>query len=352
MKIGLIAHDAHPICEPFQGGLEMITQLLVEELIVRGHEVTTLCKKGSQLSGKLIYYPCPERDIKIKKSSNELIEFGVFNKAANYFMSGNFDIIHNFSLSHHAIILGSLCAKPFITSFHTPVFENLNIAINAVSSHPNQTFTAVSKSLSSFYEEHIMEVLTIYNGIKLDNWNVSLFKKNYYSWCGRICKEKGLWETMDLCHENSIKLKFAGPISDEGYFDEFILPRLKVYDNCEYVGHLKHESINRLLANSRAFIFSSTWEEPYGLVVAEALASGTPVVANDIGAVGEIIDEKSGTLFNLKNPETFSLALHKSENLKSEDCRMRAEEFCSHHKMVTAYEDLYSIMVEPKLVQL
>lgn len=352
MNIGIIAHDAHPICEPFQGGLEMITHLLVNELVDRGHNVTTLCLLGSQLSGRMVHYSSLTHNDNKQGQSSELLDFGRFYKSAIDFLDFDFDVIHNNSLNHHAIILGSLYPIPFITSFHTPVFKNLNVAIQAVQKNPNQVFTAVSNSLQSIYNKHLPHIKTVYNGIDINSWSVSDAKQNYYSWCGRICKEKGLWEIMDLCEQNAIQLKFAGPISDSKYFNDYIKPRLNTYNKCEYLGHLNQSEINGLLSNSKGFIFSSTWQEPYGLVIAEALASGIPVLANDIGAAKEIIEYQSGVLFSLDNPETFKLALAEISKLKSEDCRTRAEEFCSHHKMVSSYEELYSLVSRSKAVQL
>ncbi len=352
MKIGIIAHDAHPICEPFEGGLEMITYLLVDELVRRGHQVTTLCNEGSQLSGNMVFYLDSQNIGMNKLDRSPLAEFGKFFKSATEFLNNNFDVIHNNSLTHHAIVLGQLCHIPFITSFHTPIFDNLSVGIQAVNKNPNQVFTAVSNSLRRAYEDHLPEVMTIYNGIDLDHWKTAYSKKDYYSWCGRICEEKGLRETMDLCHQNNIKLKFAGPISNSSYFENFIEPRLQSYDNCEYIGHLNQHGINSLLASSKAFIFSSIWEEPYGLVIAEALASGTPVIANDIGAASEIVTNQCGILFNLKSQESFSSALLEINKITSENCRQRAESFCSHKKMVSDYEVLYLSVSESKAVLL
>jgi len=341
MTIGIIAHDAHPIKEPYQGGLEMLTRLLVNELVARGHSVTTLCLEGSDLKGKMVFYSKIETSLSPSEAESDLHRFGHFYKSLNEFLTIQFDILHNHSLNHHAIISGSLTPIPFITSFHTPVFDNLNVALQAIHQAPNQMFTAVSNSLNSVYQEHLITLTTIYNGIDVNAWQTSSITENYFSWCGRICKEKGLIETMDLCHTNYIHLKIAGPIANQDYFDKHVQPRLLKYDCCEYVGHLGLLQVNDLYAKSRAFIFSSTWEEPYGLVIAEALASGTPVIANNIGAASEIITEDCGILFHLNEPQTFSSAILKLNSIDSRKCRERAEEFCSHLKMVDQYETLY-----------
>ncbi len=345
MKIGIIAHNAHPISQPYQGGLEMITYLIVEELAKRGHHVTTLCLKGSHLNCEMLHYEAFEHgDVE----NVCLREFGNFHNALSEFIKVEFDVIHNHSLSHYAIVFGNIIETPFLTSFHTPVFSNLNVAIRSVSRNVNQTFTAVSKSLAKTYQEFLPEVNVVYNGIDLKQWSLIEKKEDYYSWCGRICKEKGLKEILDLCDKYRLELKIIGPISNEDYYNDEIKPRLQKYTTCDYLGHLDQSQVNNVIGQSRAFIFSSTWEEPYGLVIAEALASGTPVVANTIGAVSEILTDKCGVLFNLNDENSFLAAIAGVEKLGPEDCRLRAALFCSHHKMVDDYERLYEYAIGQK----
>lgn len=345
MRIGIIAHNAHPICEPFQGGLEMLTYLLVKELVNRNHQVYTLCKQGSELKGNMVYYTDLDENWNSESSSAGLYEFGQFYSSITHFLKNDFDIIHNNSLSHHAIALGSVLNIPYLTSFHTPIFDNIHIAINAISESPNQTFTTVSDHLNMDYQHHLKDVLTVYNGIDLSKWKTSTTQENYFSWCGRICKEKGLLEIMDLCHDHNLKLKIAGPIANEIYYEEFISPRLEKYKNCEYLGHLNQEKVNQLYSQSKAFLFTSTWQEPYGLVIAEALAAGTPVIANNIGAASEILTDDCGILFDINDPETFIMAISKLSTIAPTNCRERAENFCSHHKMVDNYEEIYRQLV-------
>lgn len=349
MKIGIIAHNYHPIVEPFQGGLEMFTYLLVNELVNRNYEVFTLCNQGSELNGNMVYYTELGQNPNDDPVTFELSKFEQFYSSINNFMNNDFDIIHNHTISHHAIALGSVIDIPYVTSFHCPVFANIYAAINAIKNRPNQTFTTVSNHLKVDYEKFLKNVRTVHNGIDLGKWDISLSKENYFSWCGRICKEKGLLEIMDLCYTHNLELKIAGPIFDRIYFDEFINPRLKEYNNCEYLGHLNQKEVNQLYSHSRAFLFSSIWQEPYGMVIAEALASGTPVIANNIGAVGEILTDDCGILFDINEPETFVKAISNLNTIIPTNCRKRAEIFCSHHSMVNAYEQIYLEIASRKL---
>ncbi len=349
MKIGIIAHNYYPISEPFQGGLEMFTYLLVKELVNRNHEVYTLCNKGSKLHGKMVYYTELNQNSADDPSAIELSEFEQFYSSINEFMNNDFDVIHNHTISHHAIVLGSVIDIPFVTTFHCPVFPNIYAALNAIKNRPNQIFTTVSNHITLEFQKLLKNVRTVYNGIDLSKWDLSSSKENYFSWCGRICKEKGLLEIMDLCHDLNLELKIAGPISDPIYFDEFISPRLKEYDNCEYVGHLNQKEVNQLISRSKALLFTSIWQEPYGLVIAEALASGTPVIANNMGAASEILTDDCGILFDINEPETFVKAIASLNTIRPEDCRKRAENFCSHLRMVDDYEQIYFEITSRKI---
>jgi UDP-glucose:tetrahydrobiopterin glucosyltransferase len=343
MKIGIICHDAFPITQPFQGGLEMITFLIVEELHHRGHEVTSLCLKGSTLSGSMVYYE--EIESAEDNLEYQLEEVAAVSKSLNNFLLQDFDVVQNHSLHYQSIILGNISHHNFITTFHTPVFSFLRVAIDVVASNVRQQFIGVSDCISDLYGKTLPKVNTIHNGIDLSIWKPKLKVTDdfYYSWSGRICKEKGLAKLMGLCLKVDITLKIAGPISDTDYFESQIKPLLAL-DNFEYVGHLHQKELNEFIKNSRGYIFSSIWEEPYGLVIAEALACGVPVLANNVGAAPEILDSKSGFLFDIKKLESFKQGLNYIDSLSRKDCRNRAESFCSHHSMVDKYEALYAQM--------
>jgi len=343
MRIGILAHCAHPIGEPYAGGLEMIVSLLVDEFVKRNHEVHLLCKEGSTTRAVQHFYDnSMEFDGNAKSKASDIIEFGYFYKDVLNFCENGFDLINNHCLSHHAIIVGQLLKVPFVTTIHTPILRNFEIAEQSLSGCCNQTFVAVSKHIAQSYAKYIPSVKTIYNGIDLSKWELVREKEDYFIWCGRVCKEKGLKEIMDLSVSNGIHLKIAGPISDREYFETEITPRLSTYNKCDYLGHLNQAGLNQIIGHAKALIFSSTWQEPYGLVIAEALACGTPIVANNIGAASEILTESSGVLFELGNPDSFTKAIDSIKFVEPDHCRLRAETFCSHKVMVNAYEALFN----------
>ncbi|MBP2832923.1 glycosyltransferase [Aquimarina sp. U1-2] len=352
MNIGIIAHDAHPIAEPFQGGLEMITHLLVKELTARNHHVTVLCLKESNIDAKSINYQCVGVETDDNTPGDQIFDnIRNVTRSLTEFLSKDFDIIHNHSLHYLSIILGNQSRVPFITTFHTPIFKNLSLGLQSILPSVNQCFTAVSKSLANTYKELLPEVDTIYNGIDVDKWQYQLKShEDYYVWSGRICPEKGVTEAITHCIEANLKLKIAGPVGDTTYFTKKVLPLIETNENFEYLGHLCQTELNVVVKNAKAAIFSSTWNEPYGLVIAEALACGVPVIANAVGAASEILDTTCGSLFQLNDQKSFESAVDSCANLKRKHCRIRAVDFCSHYTMVDHYEKLYMYVLNKTLV--
>lgn len=351
MKIGIIAHDAHPLREPYQGGLEMITYLFIQSLIQYGHHVTVLCLKGSETNAEQIYYLKRGDENNWSSSSDNLLEnISNTTRVLTNFLTKDFDVIHNHSLHFLPIVMGNQLSIPFITTFHTPILKFIATAINGIALNVNQIFTAVSDSLAKEYKELLPDIIPIYNGIDCNYWKYSIDTfDNYYSWSGRICKEKGLRETIEFCEKNGLQLIIAGPIFNEKYYNDEIKPRLKTSVYCKYIGHLNQRDLNHLVMNSKAFIFSSTWNEPYGLVIAEALACGVPVIANNVGAAKEIIDDSCGTLFSLENEASFLRSVEIAKFIPRDKCRYRAETFCSHFTMTERYLELYKSLLKIKL---
>ncbi|MGB3775038.1 MAG: glycosyltransferase, partial [Leeuwenhoekiella sp.] len=134
------------------------------------------------------------------------------------------------------------------------------------------------------------------------------------------------------------------PISNEAYYNERVKPELND-ESIIYLGHLDHNSLNALIGKCRATLFLSTWEEPYGLAIAESLACGTPVVAYNKGAAPEILTPSCGVLVEEHDIKALVAATTYAMGLSRKDCRERAEKFCSIEDMVSAYEQLYAELI-------
>lgn len=348
MKIAILAHTLYPICEPYAGGMEMITHLLTKKLVARGHEVDLYAAEGSDPDLRVIPYINNRPEAASRNDEvagfNERYECYQLSAALTHIAQRGYDIVHNHTQHYLPILMGEELEVPFVTTFHTPAFEFLRYAFHFLPAVPQQKFTCVSRSLSGMYAQHNIQSDTIYNGIDLSAWT---FKKEVSEeallWFGRICPEKGTREAIKIARKMNKKLYLAGPISNRDYYEQFIKEELDE-SQIIYLGHLEHVALNDLIGSCQASLFLSTWEEPYGLAIAESLACGTPVISWDKGASSELLTADCGVIVPENNFEALELAIQKAISLNRNDCRARAEEFCGIDIMVSGYERLYQDM--------
>ena len=162
-------------------------------------------------------------------------------------------------------------------------------------------------------------------------------------WFGRIAPEKGTHLAIDAAVLAGTGLRLAGPISDRAYFEAEIRPRLAL-EGIEYVGHLTHAELVRFLGAASVALVTPCWDEPYGLVVAEALACGTPVCAFARGALPELLPEDCGRLVAPGDVESARRGARPGRRLSRAAARRHAVSACSIDAMVDGYVDLYETL--------
>ncbi len=345
MKIGVIAHLKHPIGEPFAGGLEMHTHQLARGLRTRGHDVTVFASTRSDAT--LGVEPiCDETSLSalgLEEATDVAFfrEHHAYLKLMRSLKGRGFDVIHNNSLHYLPVAMSADVGAPVVTTLHTPPFCWLESGVR-LCSEPDAQFVAVSEKMRLLWSRVRPIDQVILNGIDLDRFQ---FRPEpdvepYLVWCGRIVPEKGLHHAIAAARAAGLQLRFAGPIWDQGYFAERIAPELD--DGAVYIGHLGHRELAELVGGARASLCTPCWEEPYGLVVAEALACGTPVATFERGALAEILDESCGVLARPDEPGSLAAAAKIAIGLDRSACRRRAEAICDADVMINAYEQLYA----------
>jgi len=348
MKIAVLAHNKFPIAEPYAGGLEMITHQLVQSLQENGHDVHLYALAGSDPRFKLILLD------QVKTHSSELsdhaIETKMYRRALETIESIDYDVVHNHSMHELPLQWGATSRHQFLSSFHTPVFESIHKGLEDIQGKDhNQKFSVVSRKLGKTYSSLLPQWTVVYNGIDTAAWTFNPTpKKDSLCWVGRICQEKAPHLAIDYALKANKKIVLAGPVSNDEYHQKFIVPRL-ARKGVEYLGHLKHRELNALIGASEATLFTSVWDEPYGLVIAESLSCGTPVISFNVGAAPEILDASSGLIVELENEQAFLKAINKVTQLSRVDCRNRAVQFCDKKQMVDGYEKIYQEMIKEKL---
>ncbi len=354
MKIAIIAHLKFPIVEPFHGGLEMHTHILTDELQERGHDVTLFALRGS------------DRSFKVKEPQLSAVKMGLgkdlFEGEPDFHTSfvdkmhaymdimrmiseGGFDMVHNNSLHFIPLAMAHTLPCPMVTALHTPPFPSLQSGALLARTYLGNHFVAVSESLGRDWSDFVNRYQVIYNGVNVRAWSFSPDPEPGTAvWIGRFCPEKGPEYAIEAARLAGYKLKLAGSIYDQAYFDREIAPRLG--PDVELVGHLDHQQLCELIGQAEVGLFTSVWDEPFGLVLTEMLACGTPIVSFDSGAAREIVCDTCGVIVPKRDFTAMAEAIPQAAALRRMDCRERATDNFPIQHMVSEYEQLYQKLIK------
>ncbi|MBD0379033.1 glycosyltransferase family 4 protein [Paenibacillus sedimenti] len=252
--------DAGRIPPTNQGGTEKVVYELTEELVRRGHDVTIFAARGSRSSARLIPIPAGLRDEGIARFVLSRMPQGV-------------DIIHDHTFSS---ALGRRQLRiPTVCTLHLPVKQRVK--------HPvyvsKRAQIVMGKSRGDY----------VYNGVKPSEYEFSSDKRSFLLFIGRILREKGILHAIEIAERTNKKLIIAGPIKDRELFRKEIAPRIRRNPRIHYVGPVGGSKKQLLLKRASCLLFPTLWEEPFGLVMIEAMACGTPVIALNNGAVSEVL---------------------------------------------------------------
>jgi len=353
MKLGIIASARHAIREPFAGGLEMHTHALATSLKRRGHRVTVFASATSDPELGLEPVCEPHRNVVFSKGALDdasalaqgfLEEHHAYLNLMLRLNDFNFDVIHNNCLHYLPIAMAEFVQSPIVTSLHTPPTPWLESALTSGPRPADSIFAAVSQHTADSWSHSVEVHQVIPNGVDLDTWTFRPERSSETAvWFGRIRPEKGPHLALDAAHLVGRPLVLAGPIDDADYFEEEIVPRLTEEDS--YAGHIDHAQLDALVGSAAVCLCTPCWDEPFGLVVAESFACGTPVAAFRRGAMAELIDDRAGALAEEPTAESLAVALERAVLCERRECRGRVERLFAMPVMVDRYEALYEDLV-------
>jgi glycosyltransferase involved in cell wall biosynthesis len=345
LRIALIASARYPIREPFAGGLEAHTWQLALRLRERGHAVTVFGGSGSD----------PALDVHAMAALPPISADarGDVSMPAEWFLAehhaylalmlqlsdpgSEFDVVHNNSLHYLPVAMASTLTAPLLTTLHTPPTPWLESAVRLPCAVPRR-FAAVSAATAAQWGAAIAGIDVVRNGVDTRVWTPGPGGGTPV-WSGRLVPEKGPEEAIRAARAAGTGLRLAGPRPDRRYFDERVAPLLG--DGIDYLGHLDHAALARLVGSASVAVVSPCWDEPYGLVVAEALACGTPIAGFARGALPELLDDSTGVLVPPDDVNALAAAIPRAARLDRAAVRRYAERTCSVETMVDGYERVY-----------
>lgn len=323
MRIAQISAPWYPIPPTGYGGIELVVSLLTEELVARGHEVTVFATGDSKTAAKLSYV--------YEKAPSDRIGGGNYqvehvHALEAYARARDFDIIHDhdgMSSRTMGALVRRLINVPTMVTLHGPADEK---ALECYSHLKDDLFyVAISNNQRESYGP-LNYVATIYNAIDITQYHYEEKHGDYLLWLGRVNPEKGSKQAVQIAAELGMKLVFAGKISEPHeveYFEREVKPLIG--SNVEMVGEIDFQTKVDLYAGAYATLFPIQWPEPFGLVMIESMATGTPVVATAMGAAPEVVVD-GATGYLVENDITkLVAATERVGSLSRQACRKHVE---------------------------
>lgn len=335
---------------------------LSQGLSKKGHSVSLLGTGDSQIPGVEIIPVTEKGWVDLPKPENEFLRDTaslVKQNAMILDQEESFDVIHSHTYpDFFPTIAAEKLTKPLVITLHALYADYMD---DILARFNKANLIALSERYKKLYKKaSIYDV--VYNGVDTNLYSFEEKKDDYLLWIGRLARgkkddgsyidQKGVGWAIKLAQQSDSRLKMAGPCEDIEFFEKEVKPHLN--DKIEWVGEvsaeqsLPVEQVVQLMQDAKAFLMTINQEEPFGLVMAEAMSCGTPVIGFDRGAVSEVILEgKTGFVVD-PNEGVGGLiqAISKIGNIKPIDCRNHVLEKFSIDKMVDNYERIYQELIK------
>ncbi|HEY6673629.1 MAG TPA: glycosyltransferase family 4 protein [Rubrobacteraceae bacterium] len=341
MRIAEIAPPWVKVPPERYGGIEWIVSLLTDGLVQRGHHLTLYAPGTSTTTGEL------------RAPFDEAVELGgmdfysavhpmAVQSLAPFLEAERYDIIHDHT-GPIAACLGALSDTPVLHTLHGPFNPDVKQLFSMIKDEIY--FNSISDAQRSGFPE-LNYIGTIYNAVEVETYPFRSEKDDYALFLGRFTKDKGAHNAIYIAQQAGVPLRMAGkvdPGADSRYFHEHIEPHIDG-EHIVFGGEVGGEQKRKLLSGARFLLFPIQWEEPFGLVMTEALACGTPVVASAMGSAPEIV--KDGEVGILRPPYRWdemvaAIRDGRLEGIDPHRCRELVRERFSVEAMVDGYEKAF-----------
>jgi glycosyltransferase involved in cell wall biosynthesis len=338
MHVAMVAPPWYEVPPTSYGGIESMVADLVERLIDRGHEVTQF-GAGRKLTSATRYVPI--FDEPPSSRLGEALPELVYTAAVARVLDGlEVDVVHDHSQAGPLLARGR--RTPTVVTMHGPVDGEHGQFVASL----GDTVDVVAISEAQRRDrDDINWVGTVHNAIDVEQYPFAAEKDDVVLWMGRFTPDKGPELAIDAARAAGVPIVLAGKRSEpseQEFFDAHIAPRLG--DDARYVGEADGRLKRELCSRARALLFPIQWEEPFGIVMLEALACGTPVVATRRGSVPEVVEQ--GVTGVIVDPdagvEEIAAAVHAAVDIDSARCRASVRLRFTPEHMADGYERIYA----------
>jgi glycosyltransferase involved in cell wall biosynthesis len=341
VRIAQVAPLYESVPPQMYGGTERVVSYLTEELVRQGHDVT-LFASGDSVTGATLV-PASPTALRLSTAVVDPIAHHVAMIEDVFNRSADFDIIH-FHLDYLHYPLARRLPIPSVTTQHGRLdISDLQPLYQRFGDLP-------VVSISDSQREPLPDINwqgTVYHGLPERQYTLRSQPGQYLAFLGRISPEKGVDRAIEIASRAGIPLKIAAKVdrADQEYFDSIVRPLL---DNSliEFIGEIGYPDKDEFLGNALALLFPINWPEPFGLVMIEAMACGTPVIAHPYGSVPEVIEE-GRTGFLVDDVASAARAIESVSSISREECRQRFEERFSARRMASDYVSIYKQLISP-----
>lgn len=334
LRVAMLAPISWRVPPRHYGPWEQFVSLLTEGLVRRGVEVTLFATADSVTSARLS--ACAPRGYSEDPALDPKVWEGLHISAV-FERANEFDLIHN-SFDFLPLTYSGLVATPVVTTIHgfsseriVPVYEKYGA---------RSYYVAIS---DADRHEKLDYIATIHHGIDMGAFEVHTTPGEYLLFFGRIHPDKGTVAAIDVAERADLPLVIAGIVQDHDYFERFVKPRLDG-ERVRHIGPVGPEARGDLLGRARALLHLIEFEEPFGFSVVEAMACGTPVIANARGSMPEIVREGEGGYLVQSVDEAVG-AVHASVGMDRLAVRASVERRFDAERMVDQYLEVYQHVV-------
>jgi glycosyltransferase involved in cell wall biosynthesis len=338
MKICQVAPLFESVPPKAYGGTERVVSYLTEALVDLGHDVTLFASGDSQTKARLV--PLVERSLRLNPDQPDWLMWHTILLDRVFEAASEFDVVH-FHVDYLHYPLVRQCATPCLTTLHgrldLPDLAPLHRHFR------EQALVSISNSQRKPLK-HSRWIATVPHGLPEDLYSFHPRAGDYFAFVGRISPEKRLDRAIEIARATGTRLRIAAKVDrvDEEYFEREIRPLLS-HRLVEYIGEIDDAGKDDFLGNARALLFPIDWPEPFGLVLIEALACGTPVIAYRCGSVPEII-ENGINGYIVGDQQQAVAAARRIERINRAACRRAFERRFTARRMAEQYVAVYAAL--------